>query len=154
MTTLANAAHACNVRDLPEISLGAARIRFPIPASATGGAYEVIEFRGEPGGIGPPSHVHRNADEAFIVLEGALDMEVAGRAFRAEAGAAIHVPKGTPHRFEYAQPGTRFLAMLAPATRFDAYAQAVAELVAANPGKPPDPALRAALMARHDMYPA
>lgn len=145
--------HLTTQSSLPEHRLGATRLRVLMPASATGGAYEVLEFRGEPGSIAPPAHIHRRADEAFIVLEGALDMVVGGTAFRAEAGMTVHVAKGEAHTFEYAAPGTRFLAVLTPATRFDEYVEGMKALLAESNGGPPDAAKCIALMANHDAFP-
>jgi quercetin dioxygenase-like cupin family protein len=145
--------HATSIHSLPEHVLGATRLRVLVSSAATNGAYEILEFRGEPGSIGPPAHVHRRADEAFIVLEGALDMRVSGTPVRAGAGTTVHVARGEPHTFEYAAPGTRFLAVLTPATRFDEYVEGLRALLAESGGGPIDAKKRLELMARHDAYP-
>lgn len=144
--------HQTRQDQVEEHVLGAARVRVLVSGAATNGVYEIIEFRGEPGGLGPPAHVHRRASEAFIVLEGAIDLTVGDRTVHAGAGATMHVAPGEAHRFEYAAPGTRFLAMLTPATGFDAYIAGLGDLVREGGGTP-DAARREALMARHDAFP-
>lgn len=134
-----------------ELVLGSTRLRVLVPAATTVGRYEILELRGEPGAQGPRPHYHRHADEAFIVLDGSLEMEVGGEKLTANAGTTVHVPKGTAHVFRYGAPGTRFLAILTPATRFEEYAEALKTLIAET-GTPPDAARLATLMARHDQY--
>lgn len=144
--------HMTRMTEALELAVGTTRVRFLVPASATGGAYEVMEFRGQPGGVGPRAHVHRRADEAFIVLEGELEMGVGGEKVQAPAGTSVHVPRGVVHVFRYAAADTRFLAVLTPATRFDEYVREMQKLMAENPGGPPDAARLTELMARHDAY--
>ncbi len=145
--------HITTQASLPEHRLGSTRLRVLISAAATGGAYEILEFRGEPGSLGPPPHIHRCADEAFIILDGAINMIVNGKPILADAGTTVHVAKGESHKFDYALPGTRFLAVLTPATRFDEYIEGMKALLAESDGGPPDAAKRIALMANHDTFP-
>jgi mannose-6-phosphate isomerase-like protein (cupin superfamily) len=46
---------------------------------ATSGALSVLQTQGEPTDFGPPMHVHRDAAEAFYVLEGTYLMYVEER---------------------------------------------------------------------------
>ncbi len=43
-------------------------------------------------------HAHPDADEMFLVIEGAMDMHYRDRTERLAAGQAIIVPKGVEHR--------------------------------------------------------
>ncbi len=80
-------------------------------AKHTGGSFEVIESVGSGG---PPPHVHREREEAFYVLEGALNFVLGDDRFEAGPGSFVFVPRGTRHGFQ-ATPGTRALFFIAPA---------------------------------------
>jgi mannose-6-phosphate isomerase-like protein (cupin superfamily) len=43
-------------------------------------------------------HQHEDTDELFLVLEGALDIELRDRTVHLEAGELFVVPRGTEHR--------------------------------------------------------
>jgi mannose-6-phosphate isomerase-like protein (cupin superfamily) len=43
-------------------------------------------------------HQHPNSDEAFLVVEGALDIEFDGGTVRLQPGDLLTVPRGTRHR--------------------------------------------------------
>ena len=47
--------------------------------------------------LGPPPHVHHNADETFYILEGTFEFSLAGQAFTAHAGSFVYLPKGVVH---------------------------------------------------------
>ena len=46
-----------------------------------------------------PLHLHRSEDEAWYVLEGRLGFRMGDEEIVAEAGNAVIVPAGMPHRF-------------------------------------------------------
>jgi quercetin dioxygenase-like cupin family protein len=46
-----------------------------------------------------PLHVHRSDDEAWYVLEGTLRFRLGDDEVRAETGAAVLAPRGTPHAY-------------------------------------------------------
>jgi quercetin dioxygenase-like cupin family protein len=69
---------------------------FKIVGDDTGGAYSVAEVDAGPE-LGPPPHIHRNADESFYILEGTFDFSLAGQPFSAGAGVFVHLPKGVVH---------------------------------------------------------
>ncbi len=52
-----------------------------------------------------PKHVHHKDDEAWYVLEGVLGVLVGDKEVEARAGAAVMVPRGTPHTYWNAGPG-------------------------------------------------
>ena len=68
-------------------------------ASATSGAFAVLQTQGEPPGFGPPLHVHRDAAEAFYVLEGTYRMHVEERQEVCVPGSFVYVPANVVHTF-------------------------------------------------------
>jgi quercetin dioxygenase-like cupin family protein len=144
--------HITSIDSLPELSLGPVRVRILMAAAATAGAFELIEFRGQPGGLGPRPHFHKRADESFIILSGALDMEIDSQPHHAPAGTTVHIPKGSMHVFRYAAPETRFISLFTPATGFDEYLRELLSLARSSPDLRPDPAKLTELMARYDAF--
>jgi mannose-6-phosphate isomerase-like protein (cupin superfamily) len=69
-------------------------------ASATSGAFSVLQTQGEPCGFGPPLHVHRDAAEAFYVVEGTYVMHVEDRQDLCEPGSFVYVPPNVVHTFK------------------------------------------------------
>lgn len=65
----------------------------------TGGAYSVMEQWMRRGSGPPVVHTH-SIDEWFYVIEGTMEMEVAGKTLTAGPGASVWIPRGTPHRFK------------------------------------------------------
>jgi quercetin dioxygenase-like cupin family protein len=53
----------------------------------------------EPAG-GPPAHVHREADEFFYVLDGEIDLWIAGRHTKLKPGMSATLPRNIAHRFD------------------------------------------------------
>ncbi len=78
-------------------------------AEVTGGLYSLIETVESEPGAGPPLHVHRNAAEAFYVIEGEYRMHLDGRDFLCAAGSFVYVPQGMAHTFVVARAGSRKL---------------------------------------------
>ncbi len=64
----------------------------------TGGAFSMVE-EWIPAGASPPMHVHREDDELFYVLDGAVTFEVDGERFTASAGSTVFAPHGRPHTY-------------------------------------------------------
>lgn len=90
-------------------------VTFVVSGDATGGAYALTDSTVPPGGEAP-SHVHRREDEAFWVLEGALEITVGGDTFEAGAGSFVHLPRSVPHAYRNAGPTpARFLTLMVPA---------------------------------------
>jgi mannose-6-phosphate isomerase-like protein (cupin superfamily) len=62
-----------------------------------------------------PLHLHNNDDEAWYVLEGKLCVEVGAETVEASSGAAVLVPKGTPHTYWNPDPApVRYLLIMTP----------------------------------------
>jgi mannose-6-phosphate isomerase-like protein (cupin superfamily) len=82
----------------------------------TRGAYAVRENSVPAGFGGVPFHLHREAEEAFYVLEGELTVFTEGRTLAAPAGSFVLVPRGTVHSL--ANRGAvpvRWLTLISPA---------------------------------------
>lgn len=115
---------------------------------ATSGAFTVLQTQGEPSGFGPPLHVHRDAAEAFYVLEGTYLMHLEDRQELCAPGSFVYVPAGVVHTFVVAseQPGKK-LNLFSPAAMvgfFEALAEAEASGTAT-------PELLAEISERHHM---
>lgn len=82
----------------------------------TRGAYAVRENSVPAGFGGVPFHLHREAEEAFYVLEGELTVFTEGRTLAAPAGSFVLVARGTVHSL--ANRGAvpvRWLTLISPA---------------------------------------
>jgi quercetin dioxygenase-like cupin family protein len=91
-------------------------------AQQTGGALGLVETVVPPG-HSTPLHVHRDEDEAFYVLAGAVDLVCGGERFRAEAGAFAYMPRGIPHTFlGIGDEPARVLVLLLPGGLEEAFA--------------------------------
>ena len=94
----------------------------------TNGAFTLLEAD-EPAGFGPPLHVHRDAAEAFYVLEGEYIIFLDGRGASCPAGSFIFIPAGMPHGFRVGGVASRKLNLYTPAGMvgyFDEVAQVIA----------------------------
>jgi glyoxylate utilization-related uncharacterized protein len=92
----------------------------------TDGAFSLLEAE-EPAGFGPPLHVHRDAAEAFYVLEGEYLIFLDGHEWSCPAGSFIYIPAGVPHGFRVGTAPSRKLNLYTPAAMvgyFDAVREA------------------------------
>lgn len=65
-------------------------------------------------------HVHRQAQQFFMILAGRAVIEMNGTDHALAAGEGLHVPAGTPHRFfNPGQDAVQFLVISTPTTRGD-----------------------------------
>ncbi|MFJ1808391.1 MULTISPECIES: cupin domain-containing protein [unclassified Streptomyces] len=64
----------------------------------SGGSLTFLEASVPPGG-GPPLHIHADADEAFYLLSGELDITAGAHTYAVRPGDFVFIPKGTAHRF-------------------------------------------------------
>ena len=83
----------------------------------------------EPPGFGPPMHVHRDAAEAFYVVEGEYVIFVRDEEFVCPAGSFIYIPAGVPHGFRVGSVQSRKLNLYTPAAMigyFDELSAAIA----------------------------
>lgn len=78
--------------------------------------FSLLRTQQEPPGFGPPLHLHRDAAEAFYVLEGTYQMFFEDRQELCPPGTFVYVPRALPHTFQVVSdvPG-RKLNLFAPA---------------------------------------
>lgn len=107
-------------------------------ASATSEAFSVLQTQGEPPGFGPPLHVHRDAAEAFYVLEGTYLMHLEEHQELCAPGTFVYVPPNVVHTFVVVSDGPgKKLNLFSPAamvTFFEQLAEAEASGTA-TPGR-------------------
>jgi mannose-6-phosphate isomerase-like protein (cupin superfamily) len=96
------------------LDLGGFHMSVKASAAETAGGFSLLEAD-EPAGFGPPLHIHRDAAEAFYILEGEYFMFIAGRESRCPAGSFIFIPAGTPHGFRVGAVASRKLILYEPA---------------------------------------
>ena len=82
-------------------------------ADETAGAYSLCEQVVTPDG-NPPPHVHREADEAFYVLDGEVEVEVGGDVAVARRGTFALAPRGVPHTYRVRSATARLLVLGSP----------------------------------------
>ena len=79
----------------------------------TGGAYSLLEVVVT--GEGPPQHIHKAEEEAFYVLEGAVNIKIGEQTISGTVGSFVLIPRGTVHTFWNAGPTpSRLLAIFSP----------------------------------------
>jgi quercetin dioxygenase-like cupin family protein len=96
------------------IPLGTFAMSVKADADVTGGAFTLLEAQ-EPPGFGPPLHIHRDAAEAFYVLEGEYRIFVGDDEWVCPAGSFIFIPAGVVHGFRVGQAPSRKLNLYTPA---------------------------------------
>jgi len=98
----------------------------------------LTDFEYGPGELGASPHVHREHSDAFLVLEGELEITFESGPLRASAGTLVLIPQGVVHSFaNTSDAAVRFLNVHAPSCGFGEY------LRGRNPGfdqhdPPPD----------------
>jgi quercetin dioxygenase-like cupin family protein len=70
----------------------------------TAGAFSVVQTQHEPTDFGPPMHKHRDAAEAFYVLQGTYVMFVEQRQDLCPPGSFVYVPANVAHTFKVVSP--------------------------------------------------
>ena len=98
----------------------------------------LTDFEYGPGEIGASPHVHHDHSDAFLVLEGVLEITFESGPLRVSAGTLVLIPRGVVHSFgNTSDAAARFLNVHAPSCGFGDY------LRGQNPGfdqhePPPD----------------
>lgn len=80
--------------------------REPVVVRATGeesgGYYDLLELTVPPGPGVTPTHLHRESDEAVLVLEGTLALRLGEEDHHLGPGAYAMAPRGLPHTYRNA----------------------------------------------------
>jgi len=69
-----------------------------LSAADTGGRLGIFETEDHPG-YGPPRHIHHDADETFVLLQGQVDFLRGDTVTSHVPGDTVFVPRGTVHSF-------------------------------------------------------
>jgi quercetin dioxygenase-like cupin family protein len=69
----------------------------------------VVEVRLAPGVVGPPQHVHREHEETFYVLSGAVRFHSGDQEAELGPGGLVTAPIGAPHSFGNPDPAMEAL---------------------------------------------
>lgn len=132
------------------LNLGIVQMRVLAAGEATTSrAFTLAEFTGGEGPWTVP-HVHRRMEESFFVLDGEFTFAVGEETIPAGPGAYILVPRGTRHVITAGTGGGRILALMVPGGLEEMFF----ELADLPSDSITDPAVRAAISARHDSVPA
>jgi mannose-6-phosphate isomerase-like protein (cupin superfamily) len=114
----------------------------------TSGDLAVLQTQNEPPGFGPPLHRHRDAAEAFFVLEGEYLMFLDDEQHRCPQGAFVYVPRNVPHTFKVSSEGPgRKLNLFTPAAMVGFFE----ELAAAEESGTATPSALEGIATRHNM---
>jgi quercetin dioxygenase-like cupin family protein len=116
----------------------------------TEGLVTIGEAEIPPRTSGPSLHVHSNEDEAYLVLEGILTVQLGDDRFTVPAGGLAWLPRGIPHTFANLndQP-VRANGLILPAGLEGMFAE-IAEYVGGLQG-PPDESRFAEIESRYGM---
>ncbi|MDP9188798.1 MAG: cupin domain-containing protein [Actinomycetota bacterium] len=86
-----------------------------LPATATEGAFGLVEHDLPPGQLGSPVHTHEREDEYSYVLSGRLTAQVGDDVIEAGPGELVVKPRGIPHAFwNTGTEPVRFLELISP----------------------------------------
>ncbi len=124
---------------------------FKATGAATRGRFSLMERLLPPGGRMPPAHRHMANEEAYYVLEGAIEFHVGDEVFAAGPDTFVLVPSGERHTFGNTEDApARLLVLHAPS--LDEYFSDLERLWAGP--EPPSREDELELMGRHGMEPA
>ncbi|MEY9847305.1 quercetin 2,3-dioxygenase [Streptacidiphilus sp. MAP5-3] len=114
------------------------RYTFKADAKDTGGAFSLLEAV-VPADAGPPPHIHHHADEAFYVLDGAIEFTDGEEKHVVERGGFVFVPRGSVHGFRNLGPDpVKMLGWFTPGGTEGFFQELGVPAVAGEPA-PPDP---------------
>jgi quercetin dioxygenase-like cupin family protein len=132
------------------VNLGIMQMRVLAAGEATTSrAFTLAECTGGEGPWTVP-HIHREMEESFYVLDGEFTFAVGEQKIPAGPGSYVLVPRGTRHSFTAGARGGRFLLLMVPGGLEEMFF----ELADLPSDSITDPAVRAAISARHDSVPA
>lgn len=95
------------------IDLGGFMMTVKATSESTDGAFTLLEAA-EPPNFGPPIHIHRDAAEAFYVIEGEYLIFIDDHESRCPAGSFVYIPAGVPHGFRVGDVPSKKLNLYVP----------------------------------------
>ena len=110
------------------IDLGGFLMSVKATAEDTDDQFTLLEAT-EPPNFGPPMHVHREAAEAFYVLEGEYLIFIEDVETKCPAGSFVYIPAGAVHGFRVGTVASKKLNLYVPEAMvgyFDELAAAIA----------------------------
>lgn len=128
------------------IDLGGFLMSVKATAENTDGQFTLLEAT-EPPNFGPPMHIHRDAAEAFYVLEGEYLIFIDDVETRCPAGSFVYIPAGAVHGFRVGTVASKKLNLYVP----EAMVGYFDELAAAIAGGDVGDSLLAAIAERYGM---
>jgi mannose-6-phosphate isomerase-like protein (cupin superfamily) len=96
------------------INLGNFVMTLKASGDDTGGAFSLLVAT-EPADFGPPMHVHTDAAETFLVLDGEYRIFIEAEAWVCPRGSFVYIPAGTRHGFRVGSVPSRKLNLYTPA---------------------------------------
>jgi quercetin dioxygenase-like cupin family protein len=137
------------------IQVGAFRVRFLVEAADSNGSASVFECFVPADSRMPAPHSHDAFEETIYGLEGVTTWTVDGRTLDIRPGEALCITRGAVHGFDnHGTEDAKFLAVASPGVMKPEYFLEIHDVMAANPGGPPDVAKIAEVMRRHGLTPA
>ena len=137
------------------IQVGALSVRFLVQAADSNGSVSVFECFVPADSKMPAPHSHDAFEETIYGLEGVTTWNVDGRTLDIGPGEAACIPRGAIHGFDnHGTDDAKFLAIASPGVMTPDYFREIHEVLALNPGGPPDIAKIAEVMRRHGLTPA
>lgn len=92
----------------PRYLLGDQLAALVATAASSGGLFELVALSGGQGDAFP-AHRHARAHEAIYVLNGLVELTLAGDSYLLAPGDYAHIPAGTPHAYRMRSHHTRLL---------------------------------------------
>jgi quercetin dioxygenase-like cupin family protein len=137
------------------IRVGALSVRFLVEAADSNGSVSVFECFVPADSTMPVPHSHDAFEETIYGLEGVTSWIVNGRRVEIHPGKALCIPRGVVHGFDnHGTEDAKFLAVATPGLMTPDYFREIHDVLASNPGGPPDRAKVAEVMHRHGLTPA
>jgi quercetin dioxygenase-like cupin family protein len=95
-------------------SIGSETYSVLVSAAETDGRYTLFQWITAPGSVAGP-HIHADAEESFLILDGELEFTLGQEQITARSGTWVRVPAGTRHAYRNtsAQP-VRMLVLFTP----------------------------------------
>lgn len=106
---------------------GSNLVDIKVSTKDTDGALSISEYTGYTKG-GPPLHIHPDADEIFIVLEGEHLFQLGDEQFRLTAGDTIFIPRNTPHAPAQLSEKGKYFFFFTPSVKMEDFFRALGEL--------------------------